>query len=267
MNQARIACPQLTSTGQCLTRNCQYNHSRVGPSSSLSGTADANAAAVAGMTGWSGQYVGSRKGGNAVPVSQSGELPKFLQGRLPVRSGGNDREVRLVSAMAAIPAAPAKRTDAPVIDWKAVALSKAAAKSESSGRKAELTEELAKLSSLCGERQAALSRLEQEIQSLRYRLPQASEPLRQKYQAVSVKAAEMHDRAVGTAAIVAEEKERCRSFLAAMEETNLVDVSEVRSNQDRILAEVERLFEAYRKNYEFIGTEFRAAAATRLRRP
>jgi hypothetical protein len=169
--------------------------------------------------------------------------------------------------MASIPAAPAKRPEAPVIDWKAVALSKAAAKSEAASRKAALADELAKLKSVCSEREAVLARVVQEIQALRSRVPANTEPMRQLYQTVSVKAAEMHDRAIGNAAIVAEERDRCKAFFDIMAETGLVDCAQVRADQERILGEIERLFESYRKNFEFIGTEFRAAAATRLRRP
>jgi hypothetical protein len=78
INDSRRPCPHKLARGQCLVPNCAYNH---GPTS-MEASVGPNNDHIKAQTGSDGQFVGSRKGGNAVPIKQTGDIPSFLQNRL-----------------------------------------------------------------------------------------------------------------------------------------------------------------------------------------
>ena len=266
MNLARIACPNL---GTCRDSSCPYNHQSARSSGdSFSGSAFANQREVEGMTGRSGQYVGSRKGGNAVPVRQTGgDLPAFLQNRLremTVRSGGNEREIR-GGALAHIPAKVSNKNHQAPVDWKAVATSSSRANAVQARR-----EELVELVSLRDERRRAMRLLDEEIKELQEKLlhkkkSESIESMRAVCREVSVNIADAHDRSTSFLKFVEEERHRLLGLLISVGKSGLTaDTMPLVKEQERIFDEIKNLFQATRNNIEFIGTEFRANANARL---
>jgi hypothetical protein len=81
MNPARMPCPQLNSTGKCFVDNCPYNHSVIEfgkPTAAAQQASDKTKLAQV-LTGSGGQFVGTRKGANAVPVATTQGLPSFVK--------------------------------------------------------------------------------------------------------------------------------------------------------------------------------------------
>jgi hypothetical protein len=142
----------LSNEGVCNDRGCPYSHdlTRVAkdvPRSSATRSYEES------LSGRAGEYSGSRKGGNAVPIA-SGTVPLFLRKQVaaggsapttssrsetPVsqatgeslkasslatgRSGGNEVEIRNIPEI--YKRAPTKRTDEgkdtePIIDWRTI---------------------------------------------------------------------------------------------------------------------------------------------------
>lgn len=75
MNPARIQCPDIVSTGRCNASGCPYSHVKVQNNVSA---AEISSQKSLSATGRNGQYTGTSKGANAIPVAK-GQLPSFLQ--------------------------------------------------------------------------------------------------------------------------------------------------------------------------------------------
>ena len=78
INESRIQCQTLLSRGACFIPVCPYNHDMRSSVDSAKPKSDTTNR----QTGHKGQFVGSVKGGNSVPIRITGEIPAFLQSRL-----------------------------------------------------------------------------------------------------------------------------------------------------------------------------------------
>lgn len=272
MNSARVACPKSSA---CKDSNCPYNHSRPSNVSGFSGSTVASKRAVEGMTGNSGQYVGSKKGGNAVPVKQTGDLPAFLKSRLvnnkvpTVRSGGNEKEIDRNGSLSHISARPPQVSvaDEAQVDWKTVALSRVKA-----GVLAKRQDELRELISLRDEHRRTVASLEKEIKEVEdstCRQPQAESDstTRVLCRDISVRIADVYDRSKVNMTFLGEERDRVLDLLKMIGRSGLADTASLMKEQEQIFSEIQELFDATRRNIEFIGTEFRANASNRLGGP
>jgi hypothetical protein len=160
INESRRTCPQTLARGSCYVPDCPYNHEMV----STNERSTSNNDVIIAQTGSYGQFVGAQKGGNAVPIKQTGGIPSFLQNRIKqntlstrslperpggsfnvprsvqtfgppptqntgqysVRTGGNEHQIPLSGVFANIPAQRETKAESVRIDWKAAAMSKVA---------------------------------------------------------------------------------------------------------------------------------------------
>lgn len=106
MNPARMPCPQLNSTGKCFVDNCPYNHSVIEfgkPTAAAQQASDKTKLAQV-LTGSGGQFVGTRKGANAVPVATTQGLPSFV--KKAAEKLGTIKATQKVSAITPTPVVP-----------------------------------------------------------------------------------------------------------------------------------------------------------------
>lgn len=273
INTSRLPCPELRARGMCSTPGCAYSHTVRVDNSVYTEPPPANKAPIGNLTGTSGQFVGSRKGGNAVPVKQSGDIPAFLRHKIgspsasstppseQMRTGGNDVPVRPTTMLANVPIQRVKEAHHAPVDWKAIALSRVATKPGIISKKEQLESEIAKLSAIENEKQRTLAEIDKELAYLHQRREEA---LRrgggvdiQAVQSASIDMRNLIDRCGALAAAVEEERARATQALDLMESTNLVDLGEIRLAQAQILDEITAGFEKFRKLSEFNFTEFK----------
>lgn len=272
---ARIPCPNINRFGSCGDQNCGYNHTFQSalPSSDMNRMATERASQ---FTGGSGQFVGSKKGGNAVPIRQTDGLPSFLSAKFGavnsgavdakppprvIESGGNSRQLPASHMMSHIPAQRDKPASAP-IDWKAVALSKVKAKSTTSTQKADLEQRLADLVRQQDEKTKMLRALEEELNVLhRTREQQSVKGVDSNLiLSASMGCENLREMCKAYTSSVAETSQNMRNIFSQMESTGLVDLSDVKRSQDDILGEIRAAYDKLNRLCEHVGTEFRAIA-------
>jgi DNA-binding transcriptional ArsR family regulator len=147
------------------------------------------------------------------------------------------------------------------MDWKSAVLSQANWTTLERRK-----EELRKLISSRDEGRRVLRSLEEEIGAMQSKInsSDSSESFRKLCREISVRIADTQDRLKGSLSLVDEEMRRVMETLNVVGESGLVDTFSSVKEQEKIFKEVSRLLEATVRNMEFIGTEFRASASSRL---
>ena len=294
LNPARITCPELVAGRRCSTSGCPFNHSAPAKPVGFSGSAIANSESVRGLTGAKGQFTGSSKGANSVPVKNTGELPAFVQSHLKSlnspssagvsqqasysqrqvdaprsghqsenRSGGNQRDVRLVDQMARIPANRPRQV-APVVDWKAEAVKARPARDRLSQ---DLSELLRAKETHRGEIQSLDDEIEELQQKIREYQPTVSSTDKRKYQQVSIELMKVKERSDLLGVMLDEQEELHNQTISTIRECGLIDIREYCSEQSRLLAQMRELSERFQSNADRMSADFRAATVIRMRTP
>jgi hypothetical protein len=270
---ARIPCPNMSRFGTCGDQNCGYNHG-FQSSSSQNDMNRVSTERASKFTGGSGQFVGSKKGGNAVPIRQTDGLPTFLSAKFGVigsravdamppprviESGGNSRQLPASHLISHIPAQRDKPKTEPV-DWKAVALAKVKAKSTINTPKAELEQRLTDLLRQQEEKTKLLKNLDEELEMLRRAKsqPQGSGIDSNLILSASMGCETLREMCKAYSSSVDETSQNMQSIFSQMESTGLVDLSDIQRSQDDILGEIRTAYDKLNRLCEHVGTEFRA---------
>jgi hypothetical protein len=263
--------------GHCSQPACPFNHSftqREAPG--IVNPGNARADSLKNQTGSNGRFVGTRKGGNAVPIKQTGDVPAFMRLKLAcpsvstsqptatgVRTGGNEIMVKPTGVLAHVPIQRPEKNNDSNIDWKQFALTVAARKSSTHTRKLELENELTGLIQIESEKQRALQEIEGELRAMtqhRDTLVSCGYDFDMKLvQESSVELKTLMDRFGAFESAVDEERSRANRVFDLMESTGLVDLQDLRKAQSLVLDEISEALNKFRKLSEYNFTEFKIA--------